>query len=431
VPGYGGKPNRKLPAGKFWTKWWVYVVKPDGTEKRKPLEKIIDRQLAESFGILTKPNRPLTATNGREVLKKLIAQSVGISETPDTMATFKDIAEKYIAIAKPGWLSANTRRTTEHLIRYHLIGGLGQQKITSLDALDLQDFLNRKVEQNLSQEVLTKLVRYLRAIFDIAVVKKYVITNPAKNPAYKLKAVSKQEKSSTRLDWKQVERLFQVLDGRDRMIIFMFLQLGPRPEELFALRPDDMLGTKVRFDEAIVDGVATRTKTPSSKGFVNLAPELAAEIANWIKERNCDEHDWLFPNESGGPWDHKNYLNRILKPAGVRAGLLLRERKIARNRKRPLPKKREITSGLNFQILRRTSETFVGYIARGDVKLLQTHLRHASPAASLKFYQETMPEAMNEVSLELERRLRGGDKKPITNPITTHQNRPTKGPQPQ
>jgi hypothetical protein len=34
-----------------------------------------------------------------------------------------------------------------------------------------------------------------------------------------------------------------------------------------------------------------------------------------------DPRAWLFPAAMGGPWSAQNYLNRVLKPAAVRAGV--------------------------------------------------------------------------------------------------------------
>jgi hypothetical protein len=61
----------------------------------------------------------------------------------------------------------------------------------------------------------------------------------------------------------------EALAGRDHLIVRMFIQLGLRPEEMFGLRRDDVIGELLRFDEAIVEGQASPTKSGASNSFAS------------------------------------------------------------------------------------------------------------------------------------------------------------------
>jgi hypothetical protein len=52
--------------------------------------------------------------------------------------------------------------------------------------------------------------------------------------------------------------------GADHLAIRMVIQLGLRSEELFALRRNDVQGSGLVIDEAIVDGETKDTKTIAS-----------------------------------------------------------------------------------------------------------------------------------------------------------------------
>ena len=119
---------------------------------------------------------------------------------------------------------------------------------------------------------------------------------------------------------------------------------------MFALRKNDVIGNQLRIDEAIVDGRPTQVKTAASEDAVFIPPGLAAQLHAWMECLPGDEEAWLFPASRGGPWDHHNYLDRVLKPAGVVAKIGL-----AFDWKKTKDGDAEFTSDLNFQILRRTS----------------------------------------------------------------------------
>ena len=63
------------------------------------------------------------------------------------------------------------------------------------------------------------------------------------------------------------------LGDRDRLIVRMFLVLGLRPGEMFALRWNDKQGNSLRIDTAIVDGIEVETKN-SGQRCGRVAPGL-------------------------------------------------------------------------------------------------------------------------------------------------------------
>ena len=96
--------------------------------------------------------------------------------------------------------------------------------------------------------------------------------------------------------------------------------------------------------------------------------------------RNTDLHQ-LFPSTTGTAISHDNYLDRVLKPLGVKAGIDVF-----------IGEDGKPDSRLNFQVLRRTTGTQLQ--RHGRVKDVQALLRHTDAATTLKYYQKTIEESL-------------------------------------
>ena len=399
VPAGKGKPKRQLPRGTYWARWYRYIKQADGQEKRSPREKIITKDLARGYRIGTEYEGPLNKTDAQRVLDLLIAQDAGTYTRPDTTATFEQVAREYLATVELGW-GPHTVRTSKGLIEYALIGGkLGSRPVVELTEIELQQFLNEHVSAGASRSKLAKLLLYVRNILDHAVMKKIILANPARNPGYRLKAKSRKAVSERYLSMEECQRLLSTVVGADHLALRIFIQLGLRSEELFALRRDDVIGDMLRIDEAIVEGASATVKTEASEASVYIPPDLQIEMRGWLECSAPDPRAWLFPSPKGRPWGSQNYLNRVLKPAATRAGVGVFKR---RTRKGD-----EVEStDVNFQVLRRTCATLFGAIAK-DPRDTQAQLRHADPSVTLRHYQKSIPASVRAAALAFETVLVG------------------------
>jgi hypothetical protein len=112
VPARKGKPQRQLPRGTYWARWYRYIKKANGREKRSPREKIITKGLAKGFKVGTEYEGALTKADAQRVLDLLIARDAGMYVAPDTSATLGQVAREYLAIVEPGW-GPHTVRTSK------------------------------------------------------------------------------------------------------------------------------------------------------------------------------------------------------------------------------------------------------------------------------------------------------------------------------
>jgi integrase len=359
-------PKRgKLPRGRFFGRWRVYFRGVDGREKSGKAEKIIDRDLAEQMGLVLDYEGPLTKTDARKVLQKLIRESNAAPAAFNAKATFGDLAREYIQLSRPNW-SENTIRTTENLIQVHLIGKLGTRAVREITFEELQQFLNGYVEINTSSSILAKLIRHLRAILDIAVDRELLKRNPARGRDRKLKAKSRKRTCSLAHTLEECASLFAALSGRDRVAVRLLTQLGLRPEELFALRRDDVRESELVIDEALVNGHTKYPKTLASASSAYLPADLLTEVKYYLERIDRSPSAWLFPSQKESkPVQPNNFLRRVLKPAAIRAGIAVTKDESG-----------DETTALNFQSLRRTSSTLWRARQRPEV--------HAGPHAACR-----------------------------------------------
>jgi integrase len=151
----------------------------------------------------------------------------------------------------------------------------------------------------------------------------------------------------------------------------MFLVLGLRPGELFALRWNDKAQNSLRIDSSITDGIEVDTKTEGSNTSVWLPVSIDTELEWWksVSEDPAPEA-FIFPSVRGTAINTNNFLFRVLKEAGKQAGV----------------------AGVTHQMLRRTCSTYMAQLT--TVKDVQAHLRHTNAKTTLEHYIKSVPESV-------------------------------------
>lgn len=332
------------------------------------------------------------------MLDLLIAQDSGVYIRPDTAATVAMVAREYLALHEPNW-GPHMLRTAGNLVRKHIINGkLGERSIAELGETELQMWLNEYVNDGSSKSLLQNLLLHVRAIWKHARKKRIMTENPTED----LRAKSKKRVCERTLDLEECKRLLSAVDGRDHLIVRMFIQLGLRPEEAFALRRDDVESDALRIDEAIVDGKVAPVKTEASDALVYIPPDLYTELIEWMGDSDGEPREWLFQPSRGRsniPLNANNYRERVLQPAAIRAGVGVSDTGKKDENGKPI-----LRTDVDFRALRRTCATLFGDCAK-DPKTTQSQLRHADPRITLKHYQKSVPASVRAAAVALEYEL--------------------------
>jgi len=383
---------KKIGNGQYVARWRRYSTTPSG-EKATPRKKIITKELAAKYRIGQDYPGPLTKSDAQRLLDILITDDTGKCLAPDLGATFEQLARQYISVKEPRW-GVHAESTTKSIIQKHLIGSLGHRRVDELTAVEIQMFINELVRSGASHSLLQKAVTHLRAILDQAEELKIIQRNPMRSRTVRIEYKSRKRKSERYLSLDECRMLLAMLVGRDHLIVRMFIQLGLRPEELFALRRNDVGKEFVRIDEPFTKGQIKETKTAESAVNVYVPPDLMVELSTWMKSTSGEGDDWLFPasrrreSASLSPISQNNYRNRVLKPAAKKAGI----------------------SGLDLLTLRRTCATHFGQ--KANTKDTQVQMRHADPLTTLKYYQQSIPESVKSAAVALEAEILKKAKRP-------------------
>jgi len=324
--------------------------------------------------------------SAEQVATILNPEYAGMYVPSDSAATFEEVAHRYIAIKEPSW-GVHADATAKSVIGKHLIGNLGHRRVGELTTEEIQIFINGMVRNNASHSLLNKAVVHLRAILDLALELNLIIRNPMRGYTVKLEYKSRKQKSECYLSLDECRALLAELSGRDHLIVRLFIQLGVRPEELFALRRNDVHDEFIRIDEVFSMG-QIREAHPGEHGVnVYVPPGLRQELRAWVEFTRGNDEDWLFPaacprgSDNLPPIPQATFRNGVLKPAAKRAGL----------------------SDLNMLTLRRTCAAHFGNMANSEDARAQ--MRLSSPFSTFKDSQQSLPDSLKSAAMALEQEM--------------------------
>jgi integrase len=351
--------GRVESVGKRVKKWrghfYIYEKQADGTEIRR------HRNILLGF------KADIDKGQAKARLREIIAAAMRNVTPAPAMVTLRWFyGNRFLPQKEQQW-KVTSRPKTKRFIENYILKRFGDSLLGDLDKFTLQTFLN-ELAPNFSKSVLQKVRVYLNSILDEAVELEMLV----KNPARKL-AVPKSGKrvAGKHLTPAQIPMILFHLSERDRLIVRMFLVLGLRPGEMFALRWNDKDGNSLRIDSSITDGVEVETKTESSDAAVWLPASIETELNFWReKAKDANPDAFIFPSSRGTAIGTNNFLFRVLKEAGKKAGIV----------------------GVTHQMLRRTCSTYMAQIT--SVKDVQAHLRHSSAKTTLEHYIKSVPESV-------------------------------------
>ena len=345
--------------GKRVKKWrghfYVYEKQADGSEKRRFRNVFLGLKAQLEKG------------EAKQKLRELIAHETRNAAPRPLNVTLRWFSENRFLPQKEEQWKVTSRPKTKRFIENYLLKRFGDVALSDLDKFTLQTYLN-ELAPKFSKSVVTKVRVYLNSILDEAVELEFL----PKNPARKLAVPRTSKKAANQpLTPEQIPQVLFHLGDRDRLIVRMFLVLGLRPGEMFALRWNDKLSNSLRVDTAIVDGAEVETKTEGSNAAVWLPASIEAELEFWRNaSQDVNPDSFIFPSGRGTAINTNNFLFRVLKEAGKQAGI----------------------PGVTHQMLRRTCSTYMAQLT--TVKDVQAHLRHSSSKTTLEHYIKSVPESV-------------------------------------
>jgi integrase len=375
---------------KMWRgRWHVYVTQADGDEKICKREKILG------------PVSELTKAEAQAKLDGYIKASTSqLSGNLSPDCTFAQLWSRYTALKAATWSTATRKAVTsvfggksartDHPSVLDLIGA---RRVRDITREPLQELLNNLAGRGDSYSAVKKVRTYLSAALELARDERLVSDNAARKVELPTQLLAPPCERYYSLE--EVKRLIGEAQGREHLILRIFINCGLRPGELFALREEDIETGQLRIDQAVKEAErgAKRigeTKTVGSRAYVGISTGLQEELEMWVQARRqvCSYHasasakssDLLFPSENGTPFRLGNYLKRYLKPLGKKAGI----------------------SDLTYQALRRTCATH--FQKHGKPRDIQAQLRHTKLEMTGRYVKE-IPDQVRAAVERMDREL--------------------------
>jgi integrase len=319
--------------------------------------------------------KDMTKGEAREEVAKIVAAERAQHDTTKLKA-FVD--EVYLPFYRRKW-KHSTCGVNENRIAVQLIPQFGDRELGSLSRDELQDFLDLKGSK-FSFSVVAHLRFDLRQIFQMAVAEGRVQRNPAL--LLFIPRTAPRPKRSV-MTISEVQKLFDALGPRERLIAKFALLAGMRPGEIFALtwgRITDCADIRQRVYRGVID----TPKTVQSERKVALSEGLLKDLEEWRKEAvDTSAVAWVFPSENMTPLCKENVWRRSFLSKLEKAGL----------------------EWANFQVMRRTFASLCKG-GGGDAKAIADQCGH-NIGVSLDEYMQTPIENKRALVNRLESTLSG------------------------
>lgn len=357
--------------GKREKKWigfyHAYKKLADGTERRDKARIILGRCA------------DMTKGQAEEALRVFIRRKHEMPVTEVSRAKLKALCDDLVELKKGDW-SEHTRSTYAGTFRL-IVAGLGDRPVDQITADDLKRFVNNlpnrqwstpkgTVKTGASVSLVKDVITMLRLLFDWALERELIRTNPSRSATLKLRVPKTARKpTKTIFPPQELSALMRELTDRDRIIVWISILVATRPNEMFALLGRDIGPNWIRIEKALDRLRNVKETKTGEKGerYAYLPEFLAADLRRWMASSQVGPDDLVFPNQAGRPIARDNFLKRRLRPAAKRA-------KIA-------------TSDVDFRMLRRSFATLAP-LAGMDVKAIQAQLGHANPDMTAGTYMQ-------------------------------------------
>jgi integrase len=286
-----------------------------------------------------------TKGEAREEVAKIIAAERAQRDTTKFKAFVDGV---YLPFYRRKW-KHSTCGANENRIAVHLIPQFGDRELESFSRDEFQDFLDSKGSK-FSFSVVAHLRWDLRQIFQMAVGEGRVQRNPALLLFVPKTASKPKRRVMTILE---VQKLFEALGPRERLIAKLAVLAGMRPGEILALtwgQISDCADIRQRVYRGIID----TPKTVQSERKAALSEGLLRDLEEWRKQAvDTSANAWVFPSENMTPLAKENVWRRSIVPKLEKAGL----------------------EWANFQVMRRTHSTLMSAVGV-EGKLVADQMGH-------------------------------------------------------
>lgn len=275
----------------------------------------------------------------------------------------------------------------------HIFPALGDRSVTLITRDDLQLIFNKMVEEAKEEgrgvTNVHKVRNYLSGLF-VHIIEKRRVAGFEHNPLEYVDLPEKCRPLKPKLPAEAVlDEASKRLPNMSSILFDCIRTFGARPGEVTALQLKhvDLEDCTIDIVQHIRDGVLEQATKNQTNRRVDLTPELAGRLRDWILSHNLhDPDDWLFPARSrkgsNKPVNYSNLLRRDLKKVCKELG----------------------TAGITWKLLRHCFATAA--VAAGvDPVTLQAIMGHQDIRTTYQYYAHVKEDVRKKWILELSKRM--------------------------
>jgi integrase len=235
--------------------------------------------------------------------------------------TLAEFIEDYWRLHAIPNLEGATRAMYRQQWGKHILPRLGEYELRAITPR----LINRQLvepmrQQGAGEPTIRKVLLVLQAIMAYALVEDRIPENPVRRVAKPRQALGREVPP---VPPAIVERLRARLPARDAAVVAVLAYAGLRPQELLALKWEDVVDGELLVRRKNVDGeLLPYTKTRQNRRVRLLAP-LAADLTEWALGSGR-RAGLVFPGHDGEPWTRSawsNWRRRVYQPNARAVGL--------------------------------------------------------------------------------------------------------------
>lgn len=286
-------------------------------------------------------------------------------------------------------IAVSTRSRSQGIITGHITPKWSKKKISDIQHAAVQQWVSELLDAGQSPRSAKKIVNVLSQALDAAVKDRRLAANPAEGVRFP----RAKPKAKIYLGADQVERLADVVDDRQRVIIYTLAYTGLRWGELAGLRVKDLDPARRRLnvEQTIVDDNGRALVKPPKDNEIRSVPAPRFVIDMLVDQaEGLGQDDLLFRSPRGGPLRNRNERGRWFDAAAEAIG----------------------EPDLTPHGLRHTAAS-LAISAGASVLAVQRMLGHSSATVTLDVYSDLFDGDLDELADRLDRvrsesRLRDG-----------------------
>lgn len=247
--------------------------------------------------------------NRSQALERL---AVHMRQKPTTRLTFAELVEKWKAAVVPT-LKDTTAAHYQNNLRLYLVPAFGDREIASITRFDVETFLAGKAKMYY-RNTLRGMRAALHDVLTWAVAHEWVAKNVCQG--VKLPMAGKRP-ARPNLTAEQVGSLAaDVPEPISTLIIFLAIT-GVRIGEAVGIKWSDFEGDVLHIQRRIYQRKVGEPKTRSANRYIPIPAALLTRL------QTLGTGDWVFRTTAGSPLDPKNAMNRYVRPAATKLGIVL------------------------------------------------------------------------------------------------------------